>query len=512
MTIKSNDMTTRSKGYAITIEDVDFAYDTSTESGIKGINLTVDRGECILLCGPSGCGKTTLTKLVNGLIPHVEVGEMEGKVAICGQDSASCELFQISERVASVFQNPKSQFFNIDPRSEISFALENRGLPKEHVEGRLEAAIADLGIEQLMNTSMFALSGGEKQIIAFACVYAADPEIIVLDEPSANLDAGATSVISGIIRKLKNQGKTIIIAEHRISYLSGMVDRAIYMEGGRIVEEIEGETLFSLGNRRLEGFGLREAEQSYGLAPRDPQNHEVHPQHHPQHVMNVDTLACSYQGKPVFDRVSFELRSGEVTAVVGSNGTGKSTLARCLCGLHRYDAGRITFDGELVFSRKRRKAGYIVMQDVNRQLFGSSVMEECTLGNEDVPHRVIEAILDELGLLDFADSHPLSLSGGQKQRVAVAVSTVAGKKVFFFDEPTSGLDLASMHAMADVLKRLADQDSIVCVVTHDTEFIQKACTRCILLEKHRASDLRPDGIAKAMASFRRFGIGGTTRR
>lgn len=490
---------------AITFENVTFSYGGGRDAGVRDISLSVMPGECVLLCGQSGCGKTTLTKLVNGLVPHVEVGSMDGRVTVCGIDTAESDLYRIAERVASVFQNPKSQFFNVDPESEITFGLENRGLDGAFVRGRLEVAVRDLDIERLLDGSMFTLSGGEKQIIAFACAYAADADIVVLDEPSANLDAGAVAVIASIIGKLKEQGKTIVVAEHRIAYLAELVDRAIYLEGGRIVREFDGDSFRALRAPELARLGLRELAPAYGFAPSVDARKRGN--ENGSHVLEVDSLSCSHGGSTVFDRVSFSLRSGEVCAIVGSNGTGKSTLLRCLCGLHRYDAGRITYDGSLRYARSRRRDSYLVMQDVNRQLFGSTVFEECALGNEGVQGSDIEAVLEGLGLADERDSHPLELSGGQKQRLAVAVATAAGKRAFFFDEPTSGLDLASMTSVAAIMRDLAERGNIVCVVTHDTEFIAHACTRCILLEKHRATELKSRGVERAIASFARNSVG-----
>ena len=212
---------------AVLIEDVTFAYGSGLDEraedgkpaagGVRGFSLAVMPGECVLLCGPSGCGKTTVAKLVNGLVPHVEAGRMAGRVRVCGLDTCEEPLYRISERVASVFQNPKSQFFNVDPRSEITFGLENRGLDAAFVRARCDAAVRELGIERLLDGSMFTLSGGEKQIVALACAYAADAEVVVLDEPSANLDAGATAAVARIVGKLKAQGTPILVAEHGVA-------------------------------------------------------------------------------------------------------------------------------------------------------------------------------------------------------------------------------------------------------------------------------------------------------
>lgn len=490
---------------AVLIEDVSFAYGNGpadradgcapVAGGVRGLSLTVMPGECVLLCGPSGCGKTTVTKLVNGLVPHVEAGRMAGRARVCGLDTREEPLYRLSEQVASVFQNPKSQFFNVDPESEITFGLENRGLDADFVRKRRDEAVSELGIERLLDSSMFALSGGEKQIVAFACAYAAGADVVVLDEPSANLDAGSTAAVARIVGKLKARGTTIIVAEHRLAYLAPFIDRAVYLENGRIVREFSGGELRALPSAQLAALGLRELVSTYGLAWGGPALDTRSP------ALEVESLACSYGTRPVFEHLSFKLRAGEVTALVGSNGTGKSTLVRCLCGLHRHDAGCISFDGRPTRARARRRLSYLVMQDVNRQLFGSSAFDECLLGNEGVTCAEVDAVLADLGLAALRDVHPLDLSGGQKQRLAVAVSLLAGKQALFFDEPTSGLDRASMESVADVLRGLAARGNIVCVATHDAELIACACTRCILLERSCARDLAADGIEHAMTSF-----------
>lgn len=208
----------------IKLENVSYLYDSEIPGGVQEINFEVQPGECILLCGKSGCGKTTVTKLVNGLIPNFEEGQKQGIVFLNGNNVEELTMYQVSNIVASVFQNPKSQFFNIDPESEIVFTLENQGTSLEEVENRLKKTIAALELKPLMDKSMFEMSGGEKQRIAFACAYATNPDIIVLDEPTANLDIEATTQVANIIGKLKSLGKTILIAEHRLNWLKPLVD------------------------------------------------------------------------------------------------------------------------------------------------------------------------------------------------------------------------------------------------------------------------------------------------
>ena len=214
----------------ITIRDVSFTYSGCETDGIRRINLEISKGECILLCGRSGCGKTTLTRLINGLIPAFYAGTLTGSVRIENQDVAELPLYKIAQRVGSVFQNPRTQFFNVDTDSEIAFGIENEGCPQERLVQRVRQTAEELHIENLCGRNIFELSGGEKQKIAFASVYAMNPDIYVLDEPSSNLDSESIAALQSYIRNIKAQGKTVIVAEHRLYYLTGIADRIVYME------------------------------------------------------------------------------------------------------------------------------------------------------------------------------------------------------------------------------------------------------------------------------------------
>lgn len=218
----------------IDFEQVSFAYPGQERNGLHEINLRVADGECILLCGPSGCGKTTITRLVNGLIPQFFPGELSGHVRVDGSDIASLPMYQIATKVGSVFQNPRTQFFNVDTDSEIAFGLENEARPVEELIKRVPQVAEDLRIHELMNRNIFDLSGGEKQKIAFASVYAMNPEIYLLDEPSSNLDMASIQELKEHLQLIRNQGKTILIAEHRLFYLMDLVDRVVYLEQGGI--------------------------------------------------------------------------------------------------------------------------------------------------------------------------------------------------------------------------------------------------------------------------------------
>jgi len=226
--------------------DISFSYTQADKPSLSHINLTIREGECVLLCGKSGCGKTTMTRLLNGMVPDFYDGTLDGQVQIKGLDPTNCSMYELSKVVGTVFQNPRTQFYTVNTTSEIAFGCENHGLPPEEIQKRVMKAASDLHIETLLDRNIFELSGGEKQKIAFASIYALNPEIYVLDEPSSNLDCFAVRELQSILELLKRQGKTIVLAEHRTWYLDHLVDRAILLEEGEIVQEYSMQELADL--------------------------------------------------------------------------------------------------------------------------------------------------------------------------------------------------------------------------------------------------------------------------
>ena len=481
----------------IEIENVSFRYKGSAESLLDNFSLTVKKGEVLLLCGESGSGKTTVIRLINGLIPHYYQGELEGNVRVAERDIKETELYELAGTVGTVFQNPRSQFFSVDTDGEIVFGPENIGLATDEIIRRKQETVKELDIEKLLGKSLFELSGGEKQKIACASVSALLPDIILLDEPSANLDRTATEYLRETIIKWKKQGKTIIISEHRLWYLRDIVDRVIHMENGRIKNEWTGKDFSGLSSESIQKLRLRPltVEDTFS-SENDSSSFLDMPE---ENAVILENFFFTYKRRPhLFFRKKLtqadediltlnipklRLPKNSVIAVVGSNGTGKSTFLRCVCGLERDCPGVITMDGKEYKGKIRTELCYMVMQDVNHQLFTDSVMAEVMLSMKDKNEKACEIILESLGLLPYKDKHPMALSGGQKQRVAIASAVAAGAKLLLFDEPTSGLDLSHMEMVGQLLTDLARSGSTVLVSTHDPELIGQCCDYILCIDK-----------------------------
>lgn len=459
----------------ISIDRVSFGYGETQET-LSQVGASIAPGECVLLCGASGCGKTTVTKLINGLIPAFTPGcRLEGRVEVDGLDPGTTPMYELALKVGSVFQNPKSQFFNLDTDSELAFGLENEGRPPEEIRKRVSDTVDALHLQELQARNIFSLSGGQKQLLAFGSVYAMGPEIFVLDEPTANLDQDAIARLHDQIAGLKRQGRTVVIAEHRLYFLTDLIDRALYLRDGVLERTFTREQFFALTDGEREALGLRTLiPAACTLPPVAPAG--------VKEGLSVEGLTCAYRKEPaVFQDLSFSARPGEVVAITGPNGVGKTTLSRCLCGLIREQTGQIRLDGRPLNRKERQRAAFCVMQDVNHQLFSDSVWGECRMSAPDAPDSTVEGVLDSLHLLPFRERHPMSLSGGQKQRLAAATALLSEKPILIFDEPTSGLDYARMVEVSGVIRNLAQQGRIVLVVTHDQEFLQRACDRVLRL-------------------------------
>jgi energy-coupling factor transport system ATP-binding protein len=470
----------------IRFDHVSFHYggERGTGEGVDDLDFTIQSGELVVLCGPSGCGKTTVTRLINGLAPHFYPGELEGTVWVDDLCVSTAPLSETSRLVGSVFQNPKSQFFNVDTTGELVFGCENQGIEREEIRRRLDKTRADMRLDALMGRNIFELSGGEKQQIACGSVYTAQPEVFVLDEPSSNLDKKAILRLHEMIRKIKSEGKTIVISEHRLYYLMDLADRFLYLDDGIVTRSFTPSQLRALPDEDLSSLGLRCTDLK--TLTRSPAIGEI-PRSGKAALETID-LSCSRGNHQILDVDRMSFPEHGIIAMIGDNGCGKSTLAESLCGVIP-SSGSVAFDGKYLTDKERSRRSFLVMQDVNRQLFSDSVIEEVML-NAPVDREQAEQVLDSLGLLEQSERHPSSLSGGQKQRVAIASALCAGKDILFYDEPTSGLDRGGMERFGALLRRMQDTVTSV-IITHDPELILQCCTHILHVENGRVLGFYP---------------------
>ena len=440
---------------------------------LSDINLEIQDGEFVLICGESGCGKTTMTKLINGLIPHfVRDVSVDGTITVCGKNVAEMPMYEIAELVGSVFQNPRTQFFYTNSNAEMAFGLENRGVEPEYIRKRIKNTINELDIEKLEDRDVFSMSGGEKQLLAFASVYAMNPQIYVLDEPSANLDIAAMEKLSERMKVIKEKGHTVVVAEHRLAWIQKFADRIIYMKEGRIEQEFTSDEFKALSDLKRRQMGLRSIVPEQIQIPEITGNSE-------DAVLQICNLSCKRKKQMIFQNISLSARAGDIIGITGKNGAGKSIFCNCLCGLLKPKGGEILYQGKKLSEKARTKLFGMVMQEVNHQLFSDSVKNECLLANEEASEQEIRELLEKFDLEEYAEYHPMILSGGQRQRLAICQAVMGEKKLLIFDEPTSGLDFRHMCQVEKLMKQLSEEKYIIIVVTHDYEFLNRACKRYI---------------------------------
>ena len=462
----------------IKTENVFYKYENTIEGdALTDISVEIPKGQVVLLCGESGSGKTTYTRVVNGLLSSYYEGKLSGDIEVCRKDVMHTPLHELAKDIGSVFQNPKSQFYTLITDTEIVFGCENLGIAKDEVLRRFDRVVGEFNIEDLLGRNLFSLSGGEKQKIACACVATLNPKIIIMDEPSSNLDIKSIAELGRIIRKWKQKGCTIIVAEHRLSWLKDIVDRVIYFKDGRIAEDSGSDLFWKHSTDELHEMGLRAPAEFKPLYTNELSN-EI--------AIDIKRLSLKKKKKTILDVKDLRILKGAVVAILGNCGAGKSTFARCFCGLEKKALEEVYINGRLCKRKDRLKKSYMVMQDVNHQLFTSSVEEEILLGvkSEDEHKReeILNSLIKQMDIEDYKEAHPMSLSGGQKQRVAIAGALASDKDIMFFDEPTSGLDYKHMKEVSECIKQLSTLGKTQFVITHDPELVAGCCDYFIFIE------------------------------
>lgn len=466
----------------ITVKDFSYSYDKKNYQ-LKNLNLNIQQGEVVVLIGKSGCGKSSITRAINGLIPYFYGGKLNGEVQIDGKPLSNLQSWEIAELTGNVFQDPRSQFFASEVAGEIAFGCENHGFTHEEIVQKVNDAAEQMEIKSLLMNSIHTLSYGMRQKVAIASAQALEPAIYIMDEPSANLDIESTKVFAQMIKKLKDLGKTIIIAEHRLYYLHGLANRYLYIENGQLVRELTSKELVALDSYSLRKMGLR-AIDLYNLKPKIERTINKD-----SHVLKIENISKKIKGMQILKDISFQCHQHEIVALIGPNGAGKSTLGKILSGLQKSSSGKILIDKQKVRKERPMPIWYIP-QDLDSQLFGEDLLDELLTGfkEDDSLTKKAEDILEELALYQFVEKHPSTLSGGQKQRLALGVALIYDVPIIVLDEPTSGLDGENMHRVSKILREISKKGKTIIIITHDVEFALNTCTRAIRLQDGKLTD------------------------
>ena len=435
-------------------KDVSFKYKNSKNKVLDSVNFKINKGECILLTGVTGSGKSTLIHLMNGLIPTLYEGQLEGEILFKNKDLKDIESYDISKNIGYVSQDPRGHFFTTNTTSELVFSMENYGIPLNEMKKKYSELVNLLELEKLVDKNIIYISSGERQKIAIGCSLSLEPEIIILDEPSSNLDFHMTKKLKQLIEKLKTKGYTIIIAEHRMYYIQDLIDRVFMINNGKVIEKTISDLKSNneVPLRSLDIFNLE-------LENISCKNKEL--------LMEINNITY----KNILTNITTTVYKGDVIGLIGKNGVGKTTLLRLLSNIMKPNKGKIV--GKVV--------PFLVMQDMDYQFFTESVESEMKFGSADNDLEKINSLLMKLGLTEFKDKIPFELSGGQKQRLLIAISALANVNLLMFDEPTSGLDYVNMTKVSGILKDLSKNSALI-VATHDIEFLYKTCNRIVYLD------------------------------
>lgn len=503
------------------IEFVDFTfqYRAQAKPTLNNINLTIYEGEKVLIVGPSGSGKSTLSNCINGIVPFSNEGEISGSLKVKGKETKEMSIFELSNSVGTVLQDPDGQFIGLTVGEDIAFKLENDCVSQEEMKEKVKIVSEIVGIDTHLSSAPYSLSGGQKQRVTLAGVMVGDVDILLFDEPLASLDpATGKSAIELIDQIQKKTNKTILIIEHRLEdVLHCPVDRIIVVDNGKIAADITPEELLS--SNLLVETGIREPLYITALKYAGC---NIEPKMHPQHIdtLNIDScrdklkdwyedtvedkeqtsgeailemrdVKFSYEsGKEILHGVSFKVNKGEMVSIVGRNGAGKSTISKLICGFYKPTEGKVLFNGrDLVndtIKERAEKIG-IVMQNPNQMISKTMIFDEVALGlkvrgvsEEEIKNRVFET-LKVCGLYEFRNWPISALSFGQKKRVTIASILVLNPEVIILDEPTAGQDFKHYTEIMEFLKELNQKGVTIVMITHDMHLMLEYTNRAIVL-------------------------------
>ncbi len=468
----------------IELEGVSYAYPRTGRDAISGISLVVRPGECIMITGPSGSGKTTLCMATAGILEHEYGGKKTGKVTLFGKDVKDYHgISDISGHVGMVFDDPEAQLLFTTVEEELLSALERRGLSPEEVKTRLDVVMEITHLTSLRNRAPHALSGGQKQRVVLAATLVLGTDILILDEPTAELDERGTDSIISILRDLKARGKTIILTEHKFARFRDLVDRLVVLEEGRIrsmgpPDSISGDDYV----KKViypDFTGIRDFSAPVLSSDRPP-------------LITTRDLEFTYGEVPALRGVNLSIQAGEFIAIVGENGSGKTTLIKHFIGLLRPTKGEVIVDGKdsknSSVADLAHSAG-LVFQNPDHMFFADTVEDEISFGidNLGIPDKdtVMEKVLRETGLTHTRSLYPRWLSRGERQRLAIACVLAMQPRVIILDEPTTGLDGREAREIMELLKHLQRDGRTIVMVTHSRQIAGECADRILTMEEGR---------------------------
>jgi len=470
----------------IDIQQLKYRY-PSGEAVLDGVDLAVSGGEYVLLCGANGSGKSTLAYTVNGLVPHHFGGAIEGSVRVVGLDVASTPPAELFDHAGLVLQNTDAQLFNATVEDELAFGPESLGRDPQEIMARIRDTAAELEISHLLPRAPSELSGGERRLVSIAAVLSGGPPLMVLDEPFANLDWVATGKLRRTLSRIHQRGTTLMIVEQILDGFSADVSRCVVMDQGRVAMDGPMEA-------------LRPALVESKLIPR--YSPPFRPAGVGQPLLTVEGLEAVMGGRKILHGASLEIRQGETVALVGSNGSGKTTFVKHLNGLLKPAAGKVLYRGKNVCESTPSQMATLVglsFQNPNNQFFTTTVEEELLAGPRAVGtprSERFDEMIDLFRLEGFMDRSPYRLSEGEKKRVAICSILAMEPEMLVLDEPTAGQDGRSREALALTLNKLTEEGLTTLVVTHDLEFAGAVAPRWVLLKD---GQIKADGPAAEVA-------------
>jgi energy-coupling factor transporter ATP-binding protein EcfA2 len=502
----------------IKTENLSFTYNGAVKPSLHDISLTIEDGEFVLITGPSGGGKSTLCRCFNGLVPHFYGGTIGGRVEVQAQDILKHSPKELATSVGMVFQDPENQLVTADVEREIAFGLENLGFPVSLIARRIEEALDTVGIAALRFRRLQELSGGEKQKVAIASILALHPQVLVLDEPTSELDPQSAEEVLRIMERLNDElGITIVLVEHRLDRVVHLVDRMLVIDNGVLLANGRPREIMNAGGPKGLSIGvppvvrlmqwLQEDDISADELPLTVKEARLKLRKtlgkvktatfcenglKTPPVIKVEKLWFAYGERAVLRDISLMVNEGEFIAVMGRNASGKTTLVKHLNGLLRPSRGRVTVCGgdarKKSIAELSRNVGYI-FQNPNDHLFADTVEEEIAFGlknrgmKPDIIARSVEWMLERFGLSQYRHTYPRYLSGGEKQRLALASVLVSEPEIIVLDEPTRGMDFTLKQELTAFLNEYRRHGHAVIMVTHDVEMVSECADRVILLSE-----------------------------